>query len=217
MFHSLKHHKTMAKKVFNLLVVDESGSMSCIRRQALTGMNETLETVIQMQKQHPDFEQRVTLLTFDSQHCKFHYDNTPASQVHQLSEKDYQPCASTPLYDAIGRGIAKVHAVCGEEDSVLVTIITDGWENSSMEYNLPMIQNLIEKLKKQGWKFTFIGTDNLDVEGMAHSMGILDSLAFTQDEEGTKKMFSMDRMARCCYMSRREKGEEEVEGDFFNL
>lgn len=207
----------MAKKVFNLLVVDESGSMSCIRRQALTGMNETLETVIQMQQQHPDFEQRVTLLTFDSQHCKFHYDNTPATSVHQLSEKDYQPCAATPLYDAIGRGIAKVHAVCGEEDSVLVTIITDGWENSSMEYNLPMIQNLIEKLKKQGWKFTFIGTDNLDVEGMAHSMGIKDHLAFEQDAEGTKKMFSEDRKARFRYMLRKVKGEADVEGDFFNL
>ena len=33
------------KRVFNLLVVDESGSMSIIRRQALVGINETLATI----------------------------------------------------------------------------------------------------------------------------------------------------------------------------
>lgn len=33
------------KRVFNLLVVDESGSMSIIRRQALVGINETLTTI----------------------------------------------------------------------------------------------------------------------------------------------------------------------------
>ena len=38
------------KRVFNLLVVDESGSMSIIERQALVGINETLTTIQKMQK-----------------------------------------------------------------------------------------------------------------------------------------------------------------------
>ena len=42
------------KRVFNLLVVDESGSMSIIRRQALVGINETLATIQKMQKAHAD-------------------------------------------------------------------------------------------------------------------------------------------------------------------
>ena len=33
------------KRVFNLLVVDESGSMSIIEHQALVGINETLTTI----------------------------------------------------------------------------------------------------------------------------------------------------------------------------
>ena len=49
------------KRVFNLLVVDESGSMSIIERQALVGINETLTTIQKMQKTHKDMEQRVTL------------------------------------------------------------------------------------------------------------------------------------------------------------
>lgn len=46
------------KRVFNLLVVDESGSMSIIERQALVGINETLTTIQKMQKTHKDMEQR---------------------------------------------------------------------------------------------------------------------------------------------------------------
>lgn len=184
------------KRVFNLLVVDESGSMSIIRRQALVGINETLATIQKMQKAHADLEQRVTLITFDSTHTNVFYDNVRASNANPLKAKDYNPCGATPLYDAIGMGIAKINALTTEDDSVLVTIITDGEENCSEEYNLKMIKNLIEKLKKQNWTFTFIGTDDLDVENIALDMGIDNHLQFSEDEAGTKKMFARENRAR---------------------
>ena len=184
------------KRVFNLLVVDESGSMSIIRRQALVGINETLATIQKMQKAHADLEQRVTLITFDSTHTNVFYDNVRASNANPLKAKDYNPCGATPLYDAIGMGIAKINALTTEDDSVLVTIITDGEENCSEEYCLKMIKNLIEKLKKQNWTFTFIGTDDLDVENIALDMGIDNHLQFSEDEAGTKKMFARENRAR---------------------
>lgn len=193
------------KRVFNLLVVDESGSMSIIRRQALVGINETLATIQKMQKAHKNLEQRVTLITFDSTHTNVFYDNVRASNANPLKAKDYNPCGATPLYDAIGMGIAKINALTTEDDSVLVTIITDGEENCSEEYSLKMIKNLIEKLKKLNWTFTFIGTDDLDVENIAHGMGIDNHLQFSEDEAGTKKMFARENRAReryvkCCAM-----------------
>ena len=142
------------KRVFNLLVVDESGSMSIIERQALVGINETLTTIQKMQKTHKDMEQRVTLITFDSTHKKLFYDNVSAHHTKPLKSRDYNPCGGTPLYDTIGMGIAKINALTTEDDCVLVTIITDGEENCSEEYDLKMIKNLIEKLKKQNWTFT---------------------------------------------------------------
>lgn len=184
------------KRVFNLLVVDESGSMSIIRRQALVGINETLATIQKMQKAHKNLEQRVTLITFDSTHTNVFYDNVRASNANPLKAKDYNPCGATPLYDAIGLGIAKINALTTEDDSVLVTIITDGEENCSEEYSLKMIKNLIEKLKKQNWTFTFIGTDDLDVENIALDMGIDNHLQFSEDEAGTKKMFARENRAR---------------------
>lgn len=186
----------LTKRVHNLIIVDKSGSMSIIRRQAFIGMNETLQTIRQMQQKYPDQEQYVTLLTFDTGHTTWHYDNTPASQTEDLSWEAYCPGGGTPLYDAIGQGISKVNAQISEGDHVLVTIITDGEENSSIEWTLKMVRGMIEKLKAQNWTFTLIGTDNLDVETMAHAFAIDEHLKFTEDEKGTKAMFARERHSR---------------------
>lgn len=197
-----KQNDSKMKRVHNLIIVDESGSMSIIRKQAFTGMNETLQTVRQMQKKFPDQAQFVTLLTFDSCHTTWHYDDTPALKTRDLSWKAYNPGGGTPLYDAIGKGISKVNAQILDGDHVLVTIITDGEENSSEEWTLKMVRTMIEKLKKQGWTFTLIGTDNLDVESMAHSFAIDEHMEFHQDVEGTRAMFERERRSRerynCC-------------------
>lgn len=203
------------KKVFNLIIVDESGSMSIIEKQALAGMNETLDTVKKMQQLHPDMEQSVTLVTFDSSHTHFHFDNTAAVDIRPLRPDEYNPGGATPLYDAIGRAVYKLFAQTGADDNVLVTIITDGEENSSVEFTLKMVKQLIEKLKHQGWTFTLIGTDNLDVEGMAESMAISAHMAFTQDEKGTNDMFACERRARVRYYDRIESGAVEDADDFF--
>ena len=165
----MKTNEVKTKRVHNLIIVDESGSMEVIRKQAFVGMNETLQTVRKMQEKFPDQEQFVTLLTFDTGHTTWHYDNQPAAQTKDLDWKAYSPGGGTPLYDAIGKGISKTNAQIEDGDHVLVTIITDGEENSSEEWTLKMIRTMIEKLKKQSWTFTLIGTDNLDVETMAHS------------------------------------------------
>jgi len=204
------------KRVFNLIIVDESGSMTIIEKQALMGLNETLETVKKMQELHKDIEQRVTLITFDSSHKRFVFDNVPASHTHKLTSKDYRPGGATPLYDAIGLGISKLNAQTNADDHVLVTIITDGEENCSEEYNLKMVKTLIEKLKKQNWTFTLIGTDNLDVEGMAGAMAIDNHLEFKEDEEGTRKMFARERRSRSRYNANMACNAPQPMGSYFD-
>ncbi len=203
------------KRVFNMIIVDESGSMCVIERQALAGMNETIDTVKKMQKMHKDMEQRISLLTFDSGHKTFKYDNVKAESVHRLGCKDYNPCGGTPLYDAIGTAISKLNAQTTERDNVLVTIITDGEENCSQEYNLKMVKTLIDKMKKQGWTFTLIGTDNLDVEGMAGKMCIDNHLAFTQDDRGTREMFARENKARMRFNENLASGNIIENGCYF--
>ena len=129
--------------------------------------------------------------------------------------KAYCPGGGTPLYDAIGKGISKVNAQIEEGDHVLVTIITDGEENSSEEWTLKMIRTMIEKLKKQNWTFTLIGTDNLDVETMAHSFAIDEHLKFQQSAAGTKAMFARERRSRERYNCRVAEDAAMPVGSFF--
>ena len=212
----MENTEKKTKKVYNLIIVDESGSMSIIRNEALAGLNETIETCQKMQEQHPEMEQRITLITFDSGHFKEHLDNVPASKAKKLTKDDYRPSAATPLYDAIGKGVAKLNAQTETDDNVLVTIITDGEENCSEEYNLKLVKNLIEKQKNQGWTFTLIGTDNLDVEGMAGELSIDNHLAFTEDPESTNEMFRKERRARTRYMACMSVGCAMEKGTYFD-
>ena len=50
----MKTNDVKTKRVHNLIIVDESGSMEVIRKQAFVGMNETLQTVRKMQEKFPD-------------------------------------------------------------------------------------------------------------------------------------------------------------------
>jgi Mg-chelatase subunit ChlD len=204
------------KKVFNLIIVDESGSMSIIQHQALMGLNETLETIQKMQDLYKDKSQIVSLLTFSTTHCGFIFENEPVENTHTLSKGEYQPRGGTPLYDAIGLGISKTNAAVEEGDEVIVTIITDGEENSSVEFNLKMIKNLIDKLKAQKWIFALIGTDNLDVEGMGRNMSINNRMSFQQTDEGTKKMFAEERASRINFNDCLNQDMEINRDDYFN-
>lgn len=204
------------KRVFNLIVVDESGSMCVIEKQALAGLNETIQTVKKVQDVHPDMEQHITIMTFDSDHKRYIYDNVLAKDATMLSEKDYNPGGATPLYDAVGIAISRLNAITTDDDHVLMTIITDGEENCSTEYSLNMIKTLIEKLKKHNWTFSFIGTDNLDVESMAKEMNIDNHLTFTEDAEGTAEMFATERACRMSFMHNIFAGHAIGKGSYFN-
>lgn len=204
------------KRVFNLIVVDESGSMCVIEKQALAGLNETIQTVKKVQDAHPDMEQHITIMTFDSGHKRYIYDNVLAKDATMLSKKDYNPGGATPLYDAVGIAISRLNAITTDDDHVLMTIITDGEENCSTEYSLNMIKTLIEKLKKHNWTFSFIGTDNLDVESMAKEMNIDNHLTFTEDAEGTAEMFATERVCRMSFMHNIFAGHAVGKGSYFN-
>ena len=78
-----------------------------------------------------------------------------------------------------------------------------------------MIRFLISRLKEQGWTFTLIGTDNLDVESMARSFSIDNHLAFCEDAEETRAMFRKDRMARRNYNTCLREGTEPPKGQYF--
>ena len=185
------------KNIINLMILDASGSMESIYNQALSGVNETIQTIRMSQKDHPELQQCLTLVSFNSgkDYLNVKYSATPIDEVKEITKEDYIACGCTALYDAMGEMISELKRKVTLEDRVLVTVITDGYENASIHWNGPQIKSLVEELRHEGWTFTYIGA-NQDVEAVAGSMGIRNTLSFDTTDEGTKEMFQKDIIAR---------------------
>ncbi len=202
--------------VYNVIILDKSGSMSSIARQAIDGVNETIASIKSAQEKNPDQTHKVTLVAFCG--CEMHtiYDNVPVAEAKALTDKDYRPCCMTPLYDAVGTTITRVHALKSQDISslALVTIITDGYENASHEFTLNAIKSLIESYKEQGWQFTYIGADH-DVEQVSFSLHIDHCLKFEKTPQATATMFAKERTARHKWTSKLAKliTEDDVDED----
>ena len=179
------------------MILDASGSMESIYNQALSGVNETIQTIRMGKKEHPEFGQSLTLASFNSgkNYLNVKYSATPIDEVKEITKEDYIACGCTALYDAMGEMISELKRKVTPEDRVLVTVITDGYENASIHWNGPQIKSLVEELRHEGWTFTYIGA-NQDVEAVAGSMGIRNTLSFDTTDEGTKEMFQKDIIAR---------------------
>lgn len=207
----------MKKRVFNLIILDESGSMSSIERQAITGVNETVQTIREAQKKHEKQEHYVSLVSFNSGSVKIIYDKVEAERVEELTSQQYEPACCTPLYDAMGNALTHLKKNVAEGDAVLVTIITDGYENASREYNSTAIKNLVEALKAKGWVFTYIGA-NQDVTEVAATISISNTLQFCATDYGTSSMFAKEKKARTRWFDKLSLGvsDEELAEDYFD-
>ncbi|MDR3141290.1 MAG: VWA domain-containing protein [Tannerellaceae bacterium] len=180
----------MKIKVYNLVILDESGSMQSIHKPAVDGLNETLQTIQAAQETHRELQEHyVTMVFFNSNGIRTIMENRPVKQVKLLQMNDYTPSACTPLYDAMGITLSKLRYQLDrkEKTQVLVTIITDGYENASKEYSGKMIKNIVDDLKKAGWVFVYIGA-NQDVDKVADAMSIDNRMCYEADYEGSRKM-----------------------------
>lgn len=191
--------KTSSKtKVYNVIIMDRSGSMWDIQRPAIQGYNEVLGGVKADAKAFADTQEHfISLVLFDSSSVDEVYWNADPASAEILTPETYVPGAATPLYDAMGRTLTKLEKeLHGDENhSVVVTIITDGLENASKEYSLAAIKALIEHLKGEGWSFAYMGTDH-DVHGVTVSLSITNVIQFEKTAEETMTTFERERRAR---------------------
>ena len=191
----------MKTRIHNLIILDESGSMESIKRAAINGMNETVQSIRDAQKKHDDQEHIVSLVSFNSSEIKGIYDCVPVAEVKELTDKEYVPDCCTPLYDAMGLSLNHLRAKVNDEDKVLVTIITDGEENSSSEYNSAAIKALVDSLKEKGWVFAYIGA-NQDVLKVAQTIYITNVMNFSSTDFGTTSAIASLRKSRDRMFSR---------------
>ena len=182
------------QNVYNLIIIDESGSMKRIEEEAVKGLNETFQTIADAQKEHTQQRHYVSLVTFNGKQIKTVYDRKPVEELNE-KWKDYHPDDLTPLFDAMGCSIDSLKKHVKDGDIVLVTIITDGMENASETYSGKQIKDMVSELKSQGWVFAYIGT-NQDVDAVAEEIGVRNSMGYKYSSEGTRDMWEKERKSR---------------------
>lgn len=150
----------MLKKLENTIVtfvLDESGSMRPVRDETISGFNEYIQT-LQVDKTPTVFK----LLSFNSMNFKTLYDFEDIQSVEVMDRGMYSPNGGTPLYDAIVQGMMDTENFLektGIEANLMVTIMTDGMENSSRYFTFSDVAEMVDQKEKEGWIFTFLGAN----------------------------------------------------------
>lgn len=191
-------------QVFNVIILDRSGSMDRIRNAAVDGFNETLAGIKKAQEKFADTQDHfVTLVTFCSCEMNSVFDKVPVAEANPLNVDDYVPCCCTPLYDAMGFTLnaMRKHVKDMDDVAVVVTIITDGLENASKEFNGGSIKALVEKLRTEGWTFTYMGANQDSVE-VASTMSIRNARNFEYSSEGARSSMRKDTRTRMSLFDR---------------
>ena len=184
----------MKTRIFNLIILDESGSMMSIKKEAIDSVNETVQTIRAAQQKHTDQDHYVSLVTFNNE-AKTVYECVGVNEVRELNGETYQPNCCTALYDAMGKSLSILRKKVAADDKVLVTIVTDGCENASYEYSGAAIKALVDELKAAGWVFAYIGA-NHNVEAFAAQISITNVMQFHADSVGTQMMSQRTNDAR---------------------
>ena len=153
-------------------LLDRSGSMSTIAQYVVQGFDDFLA-----EQRKEKGNATMTLVQFDTQDIhEVLADAEPVAKVSSIAGR-FTPRGGTPLYDAIAllldRAEAHLKRSGGHPADQLVVILTDGHENSSLQWNAPMVFKRIAGLQQAGWTFVFMGA-NQDSYATGSAMGVVE-------------------------------------------
>lgn len=181
------------KKDFTLInvLMDSSGSMAPLTKDTVGGFN----TFLAEQKALPGTA-ALTLCTFSTT-ISLVYDCEDLQSIPFLTTDTYRASGGTALLDAMGitlNEVGKKLAAMPEEErpsKVIFLIITDGEENSSKEYLLQTVKDMVShQREKYNWEFVFTGA-NIDAISAGATLGVSvnNSVNYEATMEGTKKLY----------------------------
>lgn len=179
------------------ILVDESGSMSGLKSETLTN----LENFLREQKAVQG-KMTLSLWFFNTDYRRiFHGD----IQGIRLEPEQYNPNGYTALYDATARAIddtGKFLADTPEHErpsKVIFVTITDGFENSSREFSAESVRSRVKhQTEKYGWQFVFLGADiDSYAVGGAMGYGAGSTSNYSKWDSGTAYSILSSNLVRC--------------------
>lgn len=145
-------------------IIDESGSMAGTESDIIGGFKK----VIDEQKAIKNGKCAVSLYKFDTNVTEL-YVGKDVNEVKYLDENTYRPGGCTAMNDAIGTAIDNIGKWLNDMDENerpeknLIVIMTDGEENSSVEYSFDKVKDMIKhQEEKYNWTFMYLGADISD-------------------------------------------------------
>ena len=176
---TVKKPKTDAETVTEIVcVVDRSGSMEAIKSDAIGGFNNFLTD----QKKQPG-SAIMTIVLFDHQY-EIMCSGKPVNEVVPLTTDTFVPRGSTALLDAIGRTIVEVNK--RNPSKAIITILTDGQENSSHEFTKQQVKQMTDDCEKKGWAIIYLSADaNAFEDGKSYGVGASNIMSFAATPRGT--------------------------------
>ena len=181
-------------------IIDESGSMLGTESDIIGGFKK----IIDEQKANKDGKCAVSLYKFASKVSKI-YIGKDVNDVDYLDEKSYRPGGCTAMNDAIGTAIDEIGKWLDAMDEAekpeknLIVIMTDGEENSSVEYSFDKVKEMIKhQEEKYSWSFMYLGTDITDAS-YAKSYGFNSRLY--SNKKSLHKTYDMINTSINCYRS----------------
>jgi len=157
------------RKTIYHLIVDQSGSMWDCVDSIINGLNEQIHQIRLNEIKFKEEEIRIGLTTFNTK-VTHHFFNSPPPDVELIDSSTYEPNGSTALLDAIGNTVQIIENEFNISDNlipttVVIIILTDGYENASVEFKIETVRDMISRLDQTGkWIFSFIGAtfDSID-------------------------------------------------------
>lgn len=194
------------------ILLDSSGSMASISREAVDMFNEQVRAI---KKGAGEVDTRVSLATFASNANPPVFFNTDVSSLKELDYNQYNPEGGTAMYDSIGAMIESLKALpeANEENtSFLVVIISDGQENASKKFNANQIAELVTGLQNtKRWTFSYLGA-NQDLTKVSAQLGFHmgNMRSFNASVPGAYAASAVNTAATTGYMNARTKGVKGV-------
>lgn len=192
--------KNLTEMVF---ILDRSGSMGRLTDDTIGGFNSMIES-----QKTEDGEAYVTTVLFDDYYDLLH-DHVNIKDIKPITRKDYYARGCTALLDAIGKTINSIGVRLAETpederpEKVIFVIITDGYENASVEFSKTQIKEMIEHQQdKYAWTFMFLGA-NMDAVSEASGFGIKSAFSktYTASGIGTQSVYKATSDVLSCARS----------------